>query len=254
MPISRLTFWKALWSHALLNSVAWGSAVAETNWRELCRELVMSWDVDGCDWKPQHQARWNATVDRARTALAEPQGEGPTAEELGPLIAWLLEQAVQAADADQPTDAGMLTWAAQVIGERVDGPAVPEGREPASVDQQATAGEAGELVVRLRETAVSLESDWYHASARLMREAADLLTRLALQPVPVSERLPGPEDCTPNPRNGEGEWCWGWRQDSSRSPFSGRWHMVPRAFVVEEASHWLPADALPLPAGEVADA
>lgn len=38
--------------------------------RVLCAELVMSWDVDGCDWKPRHQAAWNATVERARAALA----------------------------------------------------------------------------------------------------------------------------------------------------------------------------------------
>jgi hypothetical protein len=47
-------------------------------------------------------------------------GPGPSIEAVGSLIAWLSEQACQAADAGQPTDAGMLTWAAQVIGERVD--------------------------------------------------------------------------------------------------------------------------------------
>jgi hypothetical protein len=56
-------------------------------------------------------------------------------------------------------------------------------------------------------------------------------------PVPVSERLPGPEDCLD-----EG-WAWffsprvGWRQA-----------VLP---VSPAFTHWLPAHALPLPAEEV---
>ena len=42
-----------------------------TDFRALCAELIASWDADGCDWKPQHQARWEATVNRARAALAD---------------------------------------------------------------------------------------------------------------------------------------------------------------------------------------
>jgi hypothetical protein len=42
-----------------------------TDFRALCAELIVSWDADGCDWKPQHQARWEATVNRARAALAD---------------------------------------------------------------------------------------------------------------------------------------------------------------------------------------
>ena len=44
--------------------------------------------------------------------------------------------------------------------------------------------EVAELVAELRETAAKLDDDWYHASARIMRRAADLLSRLAPQPVP----------------------------------------------------------------------
>jgi hypothetical protein len=45
---------------------------------------------------------------------------GPSLEEVGPLIAWLTEAAVRSADAGASKNAGMLTWAAQVVGERVD--------------------------------------------------------------------------------------------------------------------------------------
>ena len=57
------------------------------------------------------------------------------------------------------------------------------------------------------------------------------------RPVPVSERLPGPEDCLD-----EG-WAWffsprvGWRQ--AVLPVSAAY------------THWLPAHALPLPGQEV---
>jgi hypothetical protein len=53
-------------------------------------------------------------------ASTQPAGQapaGPSLEEVGPLIAWLTEAATQSASAKA---AGMLTWAAQVIGERVD--------------------------------------------------------------------------------------------------------------------------------------
>lgn len=63
-------------------------------------------------------------------------------------------------------------------------------------------------------------------------------------PVPVSERLPGPEDCDEQGR------CWmfgkiegDWRLVSTINPG------VPKLKYC--FSHWLPANALPLPAGEV---
>ena len=61
---------------------------------------------------------------RAVAALARqgwaPVGTGPSLEDLGPLIVWLGEAAMQAADAGRSDDAGKLTWALQIVGERVD--------------------------------------------------------------------------------------------------------------------------------------
>jgi hypothetical protein len=56
----------------------------------------------------------------ARAELAKSEAAGPSIEDLGPLISWLAESATQSADAGRSRDAGMLTWAAQVVGERVD--------------------------------------------------------------------------------------------------------------------------------------
>ena len=59
-----------------------------------------------------------------------------------------------------------------------------------------------------------------------------------LQPVPVSERLPGPEDCDAEGRcwwHGEGGDMVGWTYQDSEG------------FSYYKATHWLPAYALPQP-------
>lgn len=54
-------------------------------WMEMCEKLVMSWDADGCDWKPQHQDRWNATVEHARAALEREDKSKAQSKELNRL-------------------------------------------------------------------------------------------------------------------------------------------------------------------------
>jgi hypothetical protein len=71
----------------------------------------------------------------------------------------------------------------------------------------------------------------------------------AVVPVAVSERLPGEGDCIANPRTGDGQWCWGWIQRDP-PPCSGRWTMMRREWLVDEALAWLPAHAIPLPQAE----
>jgi hypothetical protein len=74
--------------------------------------------------------------------------------------------------------------------------------------------------------------------------------RTTPHPIPVSERLPGAEECTTNPRNGQGQWCWGWVQHDP-IPYSGRWRMMRREWLADEAVAWLPSYTLPLPSREV---
>jgi hypothetical protein len=71
----------------------------------------------------------------------------------------------------------------------------------------------------------------------------------AIEPVPVGERMPGPEDCTTNPRTGQGQWCWGWVQHDD-PPYSGRWRMMRKEWLADEAVAWLPHHALPVPQQE----
>ena len=70
----------------------------------------------------------------------------------------------------------------------------------------------------------------------LVRRAVARWGRPAVEPAPVSERLPGPEDCDAR------GWCWYWHPDEEC------WEMVPQVTgTVDEWSHWLPHHALPLP-------
>jgi hypothetical protein len=102
---------------------------------------------------------------------------------------------------------------------------------PAQV--QPADGEVSELVADLQECADSCTLAEKHGWSRLMRRAANLLERLSTpQPVPVSERLPGPEDC-----DAEGR-CWWW---------DGEWGLVEPRFADFRTTHWLPAHALPTP-------
>ena len=84
------------------------------------------------------------------------------------------------------------------------------------------------------------------ADADLIDRARALLAHPTPQPVAVGERLPGPEDC-----DAEGR-CWGWWTD----PMSEYWEYVgvsapiePYGSYIPRAghTHWLPANALPIP-------
>jgi hypothetical protein len=78
-----------------------------------------------------------------------------------------------------------------------------------------------------------LSDDSHIDCIQIAQRARALLAQPEPQPVPVSERLPGPEDCLD-----EG-WAWffnqriGWRQA-----------VLP---VSPGYTHWLPANALPTP-------
>jgi hypothetical protein len=82
----------------------------------------------------------------------------------------------------------------------------------------------------------------------IVARAADLLERLAVTemvgPVPVSARLPGPEDCD------EKGQVWAWRlfdpEDDDNGDF---WALIPSKWLDTRLwSHWLPATALAEPA------
>ena len=107
----------------------------------------------------------------------------------------------------------------------------------------AEPGEVQELVKKLRYQAgaysahpdnVPLIEEW----ARCFTRAAELLAQCHPQPVAVSERLPGPEDCTPQ------GWCWVLYRGFST------WTLEPPLGQDGQPTgwtHWLPVHALPTP-------
>lgn len=74
------------------------------------------------EWNSGYESiEFEFITDFARAVLARYGRPTPApAGEAGELVAWLTEQAVRAADCKQPMAAGMLTWAAQVVGEHTE--------------------------------------------------------------------------------------------------------------------------------------
>jgi hypothetical protein len=78
----------------------------------------------------------------------------------------------------------------------------------------------------------------------------------AIQPVPVSERLPGPEDC-----DAEGR-CWWWHPDHKEDDFDDGWILLNPKWASGRRdsddsliyTHWLPHWALPVPANTTKEA
>ena len=74
----------------------------------------------------------------------------------------------------------------------------------------------------------------------ILRGLKAVLAQSRVVPVPVTERLPGPEDC-----DAEGQCWWFHPEDESQ------WDVWCYSRGNGLGTHWLPANALPLPAEEV---
>jgi hypothetical protein len=101
----------------------------------------------------------------------------------------------------------------------------------------------------------TVDHGWECTDAQLVTFATAVLTRYAhptIEPVPVAERLPGPEDC-----NDEGEvWV---EEGGIKEQFFDEYEWIPHAWVLREYStsdelrraRWYPHNALPAPGAEV---
>ena len=82
--------------------------------------------------------------------------------------------------------------------------------------------------------------DWAH----MVDRAAILLEQRLPAPIPVAERLPGPEDCDADGR------CWLLYRSASMK-MTPVWSLVQnRSSFDGPYTHWLPANALPVPAND----
>ena len=101
-------------------------------------------------------------------------------------------------------------------------------------------GEVAELVEELRLISDGMSAIGHDSDSWFVARAAKLLQRQTLVPVPVSERLPGLEDC-----DAEGR-CWFIRFPFDYSRES--WSLETRTYGCNIGfTHWLPAHALPIP-------
>lgn len=120
---------------------------------------------------------------------------------------------------------------------RMDGPAVPKGRELAAVVAEPSDEELDELAWSWYS---KTGSTWYQVEAfRAFARAA--LARWGshqpLRPIPVSERLPGDQ------------LCW-WFEPDEDCGYGSNWTLLRIRGSATGYTHWLPANALPLPLPE----
>lgn len=97
--------------------------------------------------------------------------------------------------------------------------------------------------------AAAIANYLFNVKPKIKSIAAELRNiRREMEPVPLSERLPGPEDC-----DADGQ-CWLWRTDGIEE----FWELVIPSYNIHEYNwtsqwkytHWLPAHALPVPQQE----
>jgi len=148
----------------------------------------------------------------------------------------------------QPEE-GMLTdeelWK---IWDENDGPiptilrlAIAAARARRTASEPPADGEVGELVKELRRICFDVAP----CDDDIITRAADLLAQRHPEPVPVSERLPGPGDC-----DAEGR-CW-WGEPQIGDSHDATWNLCTQDEAEEYCTWgtkygWLPAHALPLP-------
>ena len=112
-----------------------------TDFRTLCAELVEALEIQLDELRFD-----NRLCKQARAALAQPEPQGPSDEELKAAY-WEAFKGAAPCGADESWLAGLRAvacWNRPVIAP--DGPAVPDGREPASVTDQPTDKELLELM------------------------------------------------------------------------------------------------------------
>ena len=156
----------------------------DPDYKALCVELVeLSAPTDSIPQLAERLQKLAELANRARAALAQPEPQGPTDEDLRAL--WRLGW-----QSKDPED-GAVFFAKEVLGR------------------------------------------W---------------GRPAIEPVPVAERLPGPEDCGLE-GSAEVSCCWQWEPDINGHEPLGCWRLQHKDWAADgDATHWLPHHALPVPA------
>jgi hypothetical protein len=209
-----------------------------TDFRALCAELA--------DWIHEETRTSSGISDplvaRARTALAQPEPQGP--------MAWMY-RGEPYFDGERWRENWKVTLDEKVarFNSGNKEPVPLWGRPaiepvPVAPTDEEIADEARKFLVNEyalpAEITYLLDSDnfEYKPTIGCFRAVLARFGRPAIGPVSVSERLPGPEDC-----DAEG-CCWWWEPDCEQ----------PEAWCIglpeycSSSTHWLPHWALPVPA------
>lgn len=183
------------------------------------RDAVSDWAAYASEhFKQKHDlqgelGRIQRQIDRARAALAQPEPVGPISD-------------LTPADLSHLDDKEFVSLCPQ--GYHATG-----GFEP----YEPTDEELNDTYWKAWHEHLDRANSVLHAAG--LRAVLARWGRPAITPIPVSERLPGPEDC-----DAEGRcWAWDWLAVCWRDV---SWEEVRRW----ADTHWLPATALPLPTSD----
>lgn len=191
------------------------------------------------DWEDYHWYRESEALRaKVEAALAEPEPEGPTDKEL----AELYRKSYYECENRQGD-------VAQVFALRAVLARWGNHRGILSSSPQSPSGEVAEHARWLNFEAEQALKAGRYFPAEMLTRAAELLSRLSPpQPIPVSERLPEPEDCDAEKR------CWAGIRESVDTSGDRDIDLPPSWELREVCAQddvWLPANALPQPNGEV---
>jgi hypothetical protein len=240
------------------------------DYKQLCAELVElgSSPARSVSELAERMSQVMDLADRARAALAEPEPQrrciynpvqiaecgGPC--EQGPEHCDCGELWVTEPEPKEPTSRQLMMLADDMemasVSDAVEyarAVLARWGNHPGFPDSSAADGEMAGIAEWLKKRGRLADlgtKDWYF-------RAADLLERLSPpQPVPVSERLPGPGDCDAEGRCwiGYPEYTFPIGDTGDYDQMDPEWRLEePPILLVATTSRaiWLPAHALPLP-------
>lgn len=217
-----------------------------TDFRARCAELAQQLD-DALDFTVSGETRrhMKALISTVRAELAEAGAEGPSGKELlaeaAKALGYLSTPPWEFDPAPMSVDDLLTVQRAAIAADRARRqpvPPEPEGPTDENPSEQEIADIAEDLEWR------RLPQEEGSGQSFLLAFACAVLARWGRptpQPVPVSERLPGPDDL-----GGFDSNCcwWGHWQD-------GRWIWVWDCEPVRNETHWLPASTPILPAGAI---
>ena len=200
-----------------------------TDWRALCAELVTAW-LEGRDIA--------GPMNRARAALAQP---GALANEEVAELAYALRADAECAEVEHYDLCNMTAEQMRRAADLLERLSQPEPNVPTDEHITSIAKAVQECARAWAPNARLLGNVRAEDIDDLCNAVLTRWGRPAIKPIPVSERLPGPEDC-----DAEGR-CWYWDPEEENE----HWDFMPRCSGPTVAwTHWLPHWALPMPGQE----